>query len=70
MVIQILCVASILDNLVNPMEHKLIKNLLNDRSGLDDFVRLVDFNTNYMIESTKSYVGAKSVVARIYCTLP
>ena len=67
MVIQILCVASALDNSVNPMEHKMITDLLNDRSGLDAFVRLVNcYNTNYMIESTKNFVKSQARVVREY----
>lgn len=67
MVMQILCVTSALDNSVNPMEHKLITDLLNDRSGLDAFVRLVNcYNTNYMIESTKTFVKSQPRVVREY----
>ena len=49
-VLDILCVVSALDNSVHPMEHKIITDLLNDRSGLDAFVRLVNcYNTNYIV---------------------
>ena len=71
MVIQILCIISALDNSVHPMEHKIITDLLNDRSGLDAFVRLVNcYNTNYMIESTKTFIkfqpkSVKDTVGRL-----
>ena len=67
MVIQILCIISALDNSVHPMEHKIITDLLNDRSGLDAFVRLVNcYNTNYMIESTKSFIKSQPSWVRDY----
>ena len=67
MVIQILCIISALDNSVHPMEHKIITDLLNDRSGLDAFVRLVNsYNTNYMIESTKSFIKSQPSLVRDY----
>ena len=57
-VLDILCVVSALDNSVNPMEH---------RSGLDAFVRLVNsYNTNYMIESTKSFIKSQPSWVRDY----
>ena len=66
-VLDILCVVSALDNSVNPMEHKIITDLLNDRSGLDAFVRLVNsYNTNYMIESTKSFIKSQPSWVRDY----
>ena len=64
-VLDILCVVSALDNSVHTMEHKMITDLLNDRSGLDAFVGLVNsYNTNYMIESTKSFIKSQSSVIR------
>ena len=66
-VLDILYVVSALDNSVNPMEHRMITDLLNDRSGLDAFVRLVNsYNTNYMIESTKSYIKSQPRHVRDY----